>query len=401
MANAGRGIVNRLPRPVARPLEVILETEAASAVLLLAMAVAALGWASSPWKAAYHDLWAHTVGAEPFGLHLSLPLEAWINDGLMTAFFFVVALEIKRELVRGELRDRRTAALPVLAAVGGMVVPALVYAAVNAGHAGSKGWGIPMATDIAFAVGVLALLGRRVPPATKLFLLALAIVDDLGAISVIAVFYTAELSGEALAAAAGVVGLAVALRVVKVQSIWPYLLLAPVGWVAVHQSGVHATLAGVAFAFLVPAGDGRGESGMERLEARLVPVVGWVIVPLFALTNAGVDVGGDVLRQAVGERVALGVAAGLVAGKTAGILAAAWIAVRVGVARRPGGLTWRHLAGVAALGGIGFTVALFIANLSFADPAATDHARVGILGGSLLAGLLGYGILRSGPAHDS
>lgn len=411
--------------------------EAAGGAVMLMAAVLALVWANSPWSAGYEALWDTELEVALGEVaHVRLSLRGWVNDALMAVFFFVVALEIKRELVVGELRDPRAAALPVIAAVGGMVVPALIYSALNAGGAGAKGWGIPMATDIAFAVGVVALLGSRVPSGAKLFLLTLAIVDDLGAIVVIALFYTSSLSFAWLAIAVAVVGAAAYLTRIHVRSAVPYVALGVICWYALHESGVHATIAGVAFGLVCPvwsfydprrfAGRARSlvvavedayadprqsaaqheevksalqeldrlvtetVSPLDRNEHRLAPWVGFFVVPVFALANAGVD-----LRGATVGRIAVGVALGLVVGKTVGVFTSTWIAVRLGVGRLPPSTNWNHLFGVAMCAGIGFTVALFVAGLSFDAPALNDEAKIGILAGSAVAGLAGYVWLRS------
>ena len=434
-----------VPRVFVRPLQRFMEIEAAGGVIMMAAAVIAIVWANSPWQAGYDTLWGTRLNIELGGLaHVDLSLRDWVNDGLMTVFFFVVGLEIKRELVVGELRDPRAAALPAIAAVGGMAVPALIYLAVNGGHAGSRGWGIPMATDIAFAVGVVSLLGRRVPSGAKLFLLTLAIVDDLGAIGVIAVFYTSDLSLEWLAVALAAVAVAVYLTRIQVRSQVIYLVLGAFCWYGLHESGVHATLAGVAFGLICPVWSfydprrfaerarplvgvveaayndppletiehEQGEaslheldhlvtetvSPLDRNERRLAPWAGFVIVPVFALANAGVELG-----DAAFGRVAIGVAAGLVIGKTVGVFGAAWLAVRLGAGRLPSATTWNHMVGLAICAGIGFTVALFVAGLSFDAADLNNEAKLGILAGSLVAGLAGYAWLRltSEPELDS
>jgi Na+:H+ antiporter, NhaA family len=437
-----------VPRTVVQPLQRLMGHEAAGGIVMLAAAVVAIVWANSPWSASYVDLWRTPLRVELGSVleldHLSL--QAWVNDALMAVFFLLVGLEIKRELVHGDLRDVRSVALPVVAALGGMLVPAGIYWAFNAGGAGGDGWGIPMATDIAFAVGVVTLLGRRVPLAAKVFLLTLAIVDDVGAIVVIAIFYTGELSLGWLAVAVGGLGVIVVMRQADVQSLAPYLGVGATIWLALLESGVHATLAGVALGLLTPAWPLRSPrrypaearrlvdrierayydrvltdaefeaneqlmaevarlsvhstSPLERLERALSPWVAFVIVPLFALANAGVTLSGDALGGLVSDPVTLGVGVGLVGGKTIGVLAGAAVAVRLGIGRLPAGTTWRHVFGLAVCAGIGFTVALFVTSLSFTDPALTDSAKVGILAGSLIAGVAGYGILRTCPAAD-
>ncbi len=388
-AFAGRAILD--------PMSEFLRLEAAGSLVLLAATIVALVWANSPWDGAYRDLWATELSAHIGGLEIEDHLAGAVNDGLMAVFFFVVGLEIKRELVRGELREVRKASLPAIAAIGGMVVPALIFVALNAGGDGARGWGIPMATDIAFAVGILALAGR-VPTSLKVFLLALAIVDDLGAIAVIAIFYTEEIALDAGAIAVALVALVFVLQRVGVRSVWPYVIAGVALWVAVFESGVHATVAGVALGLLTPAwplGDDDGaESPLERLERMLHPWVSFGIVPLFALANAGVALSGDSLSAAAESRVAIGIVLGLVAGKTAGILLATWLAVRTGAGSMPAGARWPQIAGVAMLGGVGFTVSLFVTGLAFDAPALAGDAKLGVFAGSLVAGVLGFTVVR-------
>jgi NhaA family Na+:H+ antiporter len=411
-----------------RALREFLVTEAAGGVLLVVATAIALVWANSPWQASYDTLW-HTRLAVGLGRHeLELDLRHWVNEGLMALFFLVVALEVKRELVLGELRDRRQAALPVAAAVGGMVVPALLYLAVNASDGGARGWGVPMATDIAFALGVLAVVARSIPSSVRLFLLTLAIVDDIGAIVVIALVYTSDLDVPWLGAAVAVFGVALAARGLGAVSTALFVALGIALWISLHASGVHATLAGVAMGLLVPTRPGltreivvsRAEQlldvfspeaaretrriarhSVSQLEWLLHELHGWsslVIVPLFALANAGVPLGADAVADAASSPVALGVLLGLVVGKLVGITGGAWLAIRLGVASPPDGATWRHLAGVAALGGIGFTVSLFITDLAFDDQQVVDEARIGILAASVLATVTGALVLRgTGP----
>ncbi len=394
-------------------------------MLLLAATVAALLWVNLPfdgWASAYDHFWHTPLALELGDWRIEESLQHWVNDGLMTVFFFVVGLEIKYELVHGDLRDPRTAALPIVAAVGGMAVPALLYAAI-AGHGeGSSGWGIPMATDIAFAVGVLGLLGRRIPSAARLFLLTLAIVDDIGAILVIALFYTADLSLGWLALALGLLALMALLRAARVWAIPVYAVLGVAAWFALLQSGVHATLAGVAAGLLTPAVallrpevatsaaveslrdrtldadeldrlrflTAESVPVVERLQARLHPLSSYVVLPVFALANAGVALGDGVLGEALRSQVVLGIGAGLVLGKPLGIALACLLAVRLGLARMPAGTSWSQLIGVGAVAGIGFTVSLFIAGLSFPDsPLLTAEAKVGILVASAVAAVVG------------
>lgn len=378
-------------RSRARMLREFFATEVAGGVVLLVAAVVALVWASSPWSAAYDDLWHTSLTVGP----VTEDLRHWVNDLLMAVFFFVVGLEIKRELVVGDLRDPRQAALPAIAALGGMAVPAVLYLVVNAGEAGADGWGIPMATDIAFALGVVALLGRRVPASLKLFLLALAIVDDLGAIAVIAFFYSDSISGEWLGLAVAALLLVALLWRAGIRSLPVHVVLGILTWWFVFESGIHATIAGVALALLVPVDVG------DDVEHRLHPFSGFVVVPLFALANAGVELRASSLDVDGATPVALGVVLGLVVGKTLGITAFAWLAVRVGWATKPAGASWAQVIGVAAVAGIGFTVSLFVAGLAFETAALEDAAKLGILAASALAGVLGALLLaRAAPADD-
>ncbi len=411
--------VRQLPRAIRR----FLDTEAAGGVLLLAGAAAALIWANSPLRDSYASLWSTEVDLRVGTVGFRDDLRHLVNDGLMAVFFFVVGLEIKRELVVGELRTWRTAALPAFAALGGMVVPALLYVAVNAGEAGADGWGIPMATDIAFAVGVVALLGHRVPSALKLFLLTLAIVDDIGAIVVIALVYSTGVEMQALAAAAGLLVGLVLLRRAKVDWTPVYLAVGVAVWLAVYESGVHATIAGVVLGLLAPAqpltpqsiarewsldlssdpspGELREMSELarstvsvaERLQHDLHPLTSFVIVPAFALANAGVVLESDALSGPGAGAVAAGVVCGLVVGKLAGISLFSWLAVRTGVGRLPEGSTWGQLVGVAAIAGIGFTVSLFIAGLAFDEPELESAAKMGILVASAAAAAIGAGLV--------
>jgi NhaA family Na+:H+ antiporter len=376
-----------------------LETEAAGGIVLVVAAVAALVWANSPWSASYAAFLHADVELHVGTIGFSGDLHHFVNDGLMALFFLVVGLEIKRELVTGDLRDPRVAALPAFAAVGGMIVPALIYLVVNAGEVGRDGWGIPMATDIAFAVGVVALLGSRIPSSLKLFLLSLAVVDDVGAIVVIAIFYSSSIDGQALAIAGALVVAVVVLQRLRVHWLPLYALLFLACWVATLQSGIHPTIAGVVFGLLAPARPVADESvsPAERLEHALHPLTSFVIVPLFALVNAGVEIRSGAFDAPGASAVAVGIAAGLVIGKLAGVFTATWLAVRSRVASLPEGVTWRAIAGIAAIAGIGFTVSLFVTGLAFDDPALTDAATLAILGSSVLASLIGAAILVTAP----
>ena len=409
-------------RRVIAPLRDFLALQAASGILLVLAAVAALVWANSPWKGAYEALWASHLNVGVAGHVLDLDLRHWMNDGLMTLFFFVVGLEIKRELAEGELNDVRKAALPACAALGGMVVPAALFALINHSGRGHAGWGIPMATDIAMALGVLALLGSRVNPALKLFLLALAIVDDIGAILVIAVFYSDGIDGTALLIAALIVAAVIGARVLGIHQVGVYVVLGIALWLAAHEAGIHATIAGVVLGLLAPtqpivvadlvdeavlADISTFETAAEtaRLARQSVSVVEWlehllhpwtsyVIVPLFAFANAGIAIDVSSLRRASSSAVTLGVIVGLVIGKVVGVSVASWIAVRIGIAALPDGVTWSTLVGAAALAGIGFTVSLFVAGLAFDDAALEGEAKLGIIVASILAATVGTLLLR-------
>jgi NhaA family Na+:H+ antiporter len=415
----------RLARSIGRPIASFLHVEAAGGIVLLAAAIIALVWANSAWSETYEQFWGTHITIEVGTWELSEDLRHWVNDALMTIFFLVVGLEIKYEMVRGELRDPRRAAVPIAAAVGGMVVPATIYWAFNPSGPAADGWGIPMATDIAFALGVIAVLGRRLPSSARVFMLTLAIVDDVGAITVIAVFYTENVSLVWLGvAAAGVVAI-ILLQRVNVWSLSVYVIIGVVVWLGVFQSGVHATIAGVILGVLAPAWPlldqaearayirrqepdkfdaeyvrrsrfllGESVSVAERLERYLHPWSAYVILPIFALANAGIYLGGGVLEEAVTAPVTVGIVAGLVVGKTIGITLASWLAVATGLGRRPEGLTWPMVAGLAMIAGIGFTVSLFIAGLAFpAGSLLEAEAKVGILAGSLIAAVLGAATL--------
>jgi NhaA family Na+:H+ antiporter len=415
-----------LARRVAQPLRDFLAIEAAGSVVLIVAALVALVWANSPWSDSYDAFWHSVVTIDLGPLHLEETLQHWVNDALMVLFFFVVGLEIKYEMVHGDLRDPRTAALPIIGAFGGMVVPAGLYLLVAGGGDASAGWGIPMATDIAFALGVVGVLGRRIPSAARLFLLTLAIVDDIGAIVVIAVFYTADLDLVWLAVGLALLALMVVMRRLRIWAIWAYVVVGVVVWFAVLQSGVHATLAGVAIALITPAHPllnedvarsyaqealrdrsldpdelsrlrfllGESVPVVERLQSSLHPLSAYVALPVFALANAGVDLGGGVIGEAIGAPVAMGIVLGLVVGKPVGVLLSCWLAVRFRVARLPEETGWSIMLGVGAVAGIGFTVSLFIAGLSFPDSELlTEEAKVGILGASLVAALAGVAVL--------
>jgi len=386
-------------------LRAFLDSETAAGYLLIAAALLALIIANSPLASTYFSTLKLEVGFEAGPLHLRESLLHWINDGLMALFFLLVGLEIKREMLDGQLRGLARIALPGLAALGGMIVPALVYLVVNHANAtGLRGWAIPTATDIAFALGVLALAGPRVPISLKIFLTALAIIDDLGAILIIAVAYTADLDLVMLALAAGLIVLLVVFNRAGVTRLTPYLLTGAVLWYVVLQSGVHATLAGVALALTIPlrASPGRPDdtepsSTLHRLEHRLHKPVGFLIVPLFGFANAGVAFAGMHLGQIL-DPVPLGIALGLFLGKQAGVFGALWLAVRLNLADDPRDATRAQIYGTALLCGIGFTMSLFIGNLAFADPQLIDETKIGVFLGSLLSALAGLAVLRRAPA---
>jgi NhaA family Na+:H+ antiporter len=368
-------------------------------VVLLVATVVALVWASSPWGNGYRALWSADVGGNVGPIALPHDLAHWVNDGLMAIFFFVVGLELKREVVHGQLGSVRAAALPLVCASGGMALPPLIFLVINAGGHGSGGWGIPMATDIAFAVGVLALLGPRVPAELKVLLLAIAALDDVGAIVVIALFYGDGVRLGWLAAALGALGLVIALMQVGVRARSLYGALAVAVWVCTYGSGIHATIAGVALGLVVPASHRAPDQGAtsvaDRLMTQVNPWSSLVVVPLFALANAGIPLSLADLADAGRSPITAGIVAGLVVGKLVGVSAAAWVAVRLGLARLPRGVTWRHIVGMAAIAGIGFTVSLFIAGLAYFPGAVHDDARMGILAASVLAATLGLTLLLS------
>ncbi|HEX4847997.1 MAG TPA: Na+/H+ antiporter NhaA [Novosphingobium sp.] len=373
--------------------------EAGAGVLLITVAVLAMVAANSPLAHGYHALFHGPLGWSPIAKLNTLHL--WINDALMALFFFVVGLEIKREVLDGELASAERRRLPVLAAAAGMAVPALTYLAVAGGEPGlGAGWAIPAATDIAFALGVLALLGKRVPPSLRLFLLTVAIVDDLGAVVIIALFYTASLKLGWLALAAALLGAMAMLNRRGVANGWAYGLLGAALWYAVLHSGVHATVAGVLAALTVPMRlDRMGDSPLLRMEHALAPLSAYIVVPVFGFANAGVSLAGLSLAD-VAAPLPLGIALGLFLGKQAGIFGAIWTARRLRLAELPEGANWLHLWGMAILCGIGFTMSLFIAQLGFPGNAVlVDEAKLGILLGSLLSAVAGYGVLRLAAAR--
>ena len=436
----------RAPRPpierLVSPFQRFAHTESASGIVLLACTAVALVWANSPLGESYFHLWETriTIGGETVGL--TKTLHHWINDGLMVVFFFLVGLEIKREFLFGELASLRRAALPIAGAAGGMLVPAGIYAALNGGGPGAAGWGVPMATDIAFALGILALLGPRIPVGLKVFLAALAIADDIGAVLVIALFYTEAISWTALGAAAVILAALFTLNRLGARQPLAYTLLGALLWIAFLRSGVHATVAGVLLAATIPARtrihtheflhrgryllnrfDEAGVEGkdvptnasqqdavqaleaaceqaqtpLQRIERTLHPWVAFCVIPLFALANAGVRIGGEAAAL-IANPVAVGIILGLVIGKPLGITLLSWFAVRLRLAALPFGIDWRALHGVSWLGGIGFTMSLFIAGLAFGESELMPAAKLAILTASTLAAIAGWLLLRRSGA---
>ncbi len=431
-------------KTIISPFQKFMKMEASSGIILLLAAAVALGWANSPWADAYHHLWELEFSLQLGDAELSKTLHHWINDGLMAIFFFLVGLEIKREVMEGELSTIRKATLPFLAALGGMALPVGLFLLAYQSGDGLKGWGIPMATDIAFSLGILALLGNRVSLGMNVFLTAFAIVDDIGAVLIIALFYSQGIQLAALAGGFAVLAVLLAANYLGLKSLWLYVLLSVVAWYFFLQSGIHATIAGVLAAFCIPSenkialdtflhqtrarikkvrrrwdGEPEGyflpekdieaieaikakaravEPPLQRIEEHLNGFVVYVIMPLFALANAGVHLGGG--QGPLLTKLGISIAAALLIGKTLGIFGFSWTAVKVGIADLPEGTGWWQLLGMAMLGGVGFTMALFIANLAFEPSGLLDEAKIGILSGSLIAGLIGYLVilLKTRPA---
>ncbi|MES9996904.1 Na+/H+ antiporter NhaA [Desulfovibrio aminophilus] len=423
------------------PFQRFFHTSASSGLLLVTATIAALIWANSPWAGGYHALWAMPLSVGLGGAGLAKPLLLWINDGIMAMFFFVVGLEIKREFLAGELASPRQALLPIASAVGGMLVPAALFWACTQGSPHADGWGVPMATDIAFALGVLSLLGSRVPATLKIFLAAVAIVDDIGAVLVIALFYTGSIHWTFLGLSLLLLLCMAGANALGVRASGVYLVLGCALWLAFLKSGVHATVAGVLAAMAIPARPRLGggayigrvrdlledfrrahrtghgmlanprrhkilldlrragrdaETPLQRLEARLHPWMALAVMPLFALANAGVDLSGDMSR-ALTQPLSLGILAGLLLGKPLGVALTALALTRMGLAAAPAGTTARHFLGAGCLAGIGFTMSIFIAGLAFDDPGAEALAKTAVLAASLAAGLLGWLVLRGLP----
>jgi len=382
-----------------KPMSVLrsfLRSEASGGILLMLAAALAMMVANGPWAAAYFHTLHMTIGP--------LSLLHWINDGLMALFFLLVGLEIKREFVDGHLGSWTDRALPMIAAAGGMIVPAIIYLAIAGTTPGlARGWAIPAATDIAFAIGVMALLGKRAPTSLKLFLTTVAIVDDMGAVAIIAIAYTAQIKGVALLAAGIVASLMYLLNRVGVKVLWPYLLLTLLLWLAVLWSGVHATIAGVLAATLIPIRPSPGSpdhvsSPLHRLEHGLHPWVAYGIIPVFGFANAGVAFAGIGAEQLLAP-LPLGVAAGLFIGKQIGVYSSLWLSIRLGIAIKPRGASWIQIYGACILCGIGFTMSLFIGGLAFSDALLVDEVKIGVLGGSILSALAGFAVLRFAPHH--
>ncbi|MCA9243137.1 MAG: Na+/H+ antiporter NhaA [Phycisphaerales bacterium] len=424
---------------ILRPFREFAARQASGGIVLILATIVAMVWANSALAHSYEEIWEHTDFAITFGDHkFKMHLLHWINDLVMAAFFLLVGLEIKREVLVGELSSFRKASLPIAAALGGMVAPGAIFAVLNWGSPSIRGWGTPMATDIAFALGVLALLGSRAPVTLKVFLASLAIADDIGALLVIAVFYTETIYTDYLMAAFAILAVLLILNLLGFDMLLPYLILGLIVWFCVYRSGIHATIAGVAVAAMIPARQRvRGgefmsrvhsalkiyrhethsndvilsnarlagavhdiqaacddcETPLQKLEHALLPWVAFVIVPLFAISNAGVTLPHD-FGSAVASRVTLGVILGLIIGKPVGILLFSWMAIRTGVARLPAGVSWRHLFGAGCLAGIGFTMSLFIGHLAFANSHDdVVAAKLGVLLASTIAGLLGATVI--------
>lgn len=417
-------------RALVLPVQEFIHIQGISSVVLLAAAIVALIWANSPWHDSYHHVWELELTLS----RIQLPIHAWINDALMAIFFFLVGMEIKHEIVHGELGDMRKAALPIVGALGGMIVPALLFVVLNYGRPGLHGWGVPMATDIAFSLGVLGMV-KGIPSELKIFLLTLAIADDIGAIMVIAFFYTGKLHVQALFVGVLILLAMFALHRIGVTRSIAYVLLGAAFWVAILRSGIHATIAGVILGFLVPTsprlslkefqeigldmmkrfreaqreGDmttayrllgsfeqllHATEAASERATRKLNDWVSFVVLPLFALSNAGVTFSGGAARGVLTSHIAWGILAGLVLGKPLGIVGFSKLAVKLGIAKLPGGVSWLQMGAVGILAGIGFTVSIFISGLAFAEPGQLMEAKTAVLGASLIAGVVGYFALR-------
>ncbi|NIY78179.1 Na+/H+ antiporter NhaA [Celeribacter sp. HF31] len=383
-----------------RKLEQFFDSEISGGIVLMVAAVAAMFVANSSLYPYYDGALSSYFTVQLGENGLSKPLILWINDGLMAVFFLLVGLELKYELMEGKLKNPRDVVLPGMAAVGGMLVPALVYFALNISSPEThSGWAIPAATDIAFALGILALVGDRVPSSLKVFLLTLAILDDLGAILIIAFFYTADLHLDYLFLSIIPLAIMFYLNRSGIHRIAPIILLGTILWVLVLKSGVHATLAGVITAFFIPIKDRWGKSPLHALEHALSPYVFFLIVPVFAFANAGVVLSGITMAD-VFSPLPLGIALGLILGKQVGVFGMTWLLVKMGVAKKPFGATWLHIYGVAALAGIGFTMSLFIGGLSFDDAFHMNEVRIGVLSGSVISAIIGFVVLKFAPSAE-
>jgi Na+:H+ antiporter, NhaA family len=419
-----------ITRTLVLPIQEFIHIQGISSILLLAAAIAALVWANSPWRDSYHHVWELELTLS----RIQLPVHAWINDALMAIFFFLVGMEIKHEIVHGELADIRKASLPIFGALGGMIVPALLFLAVNHGGPGQHGWGVPMATDIAFSLGVLGMV-KGIPSELKIFLLTLAIADDIGAIIVIAFFYTGTIRVQALFVGVFILLVMYVVHRLGISRAMVYVVLGGLFWVAILRSGIHATIAGVILGFTIPttptlslqhfeeigadmmqrfrAAQAEGdlptanrllgsfehllhatESASERATRKLNDWVSFVVLPLFALSNAGVTFSGGAVKELLVSRIAWGIVLGLVIGKPIGVVGLSKLAVKLGLARLPNGVTWLQMAAVGTLAGIGFTVSIFISSLAFRDPTYLMEAKTAVLVASVLAGVAGYFALR-------
>ena len=380
---------------VGAALKDFLKQESAGGIFLIVAAALALVIANSPFAASYFGTLQTNLNLSFGDFVLDKALILWINDGLMAIFFFLIGLEVKREVIDGQLSSWNQASLPLAAAIGGMAIPALIYVGFNLNSPESiGGWAIPAATDIAFALGILSLLGPRVPVAIKALLLAIAVIDDIGAILVIALFYSGEIKLDMLAGAGAMLALMFVIGRLRIGSAIPYVLLTVIMWVFVLKSGVHATLAGVTAAMMVPTVARDGSYFAERLEHEMHPWVAFVIIPIFGFANAGVSLSGLTPADLLAP-LPLGIALGLLVGKQLGIVGFAWLAVKTGLAKLPEGVSWAKVHGLSLLAGIGFTMSLFIGNLAFTDPAQIDAVKIGVLSGSLIAAIAGFLLLRT------
>lgn len=377
-----------------KQIKQFFEADSASGITLLIFLVVSLLIANSPLGPGFESLLARKIGFESGSVHLNYSILQWINDGLMAVFFLMVGIEIKQELAHGQLSSAKKASLPFFAALGGMLLPAGIYLLFNVGTETHHGWGVPMATDIAFAIGILSILGKRVPLALKVFLTAVAIVDDLGAILVIAIFYTSDLAADYLLYALGIFLLLTFVNRMGVKSVWVYLIPGVFMWYFIHHSGIHATIAGVLTAFAIPI-DGKkgGPSPIQQVEHAISTPVNFFIMPLFALANTNIRFESGML-EGLASPLGLGIIAGLFVGKPLGITILSWVSVKLGLSELPKGTRWIQVLSIGLMGGIGFTMSIFIALLSFTDPFHQTAAKFSILVASVLSGIIGYSILK-------